>query len=194
MVQVPPIAVIGVSCRMPGGDGIAEYWKLISSGSSAIRELPADRLDKSLYFDTEQGKPGRCYTDLGGVVTERPVNRQICPISDKDLQTSDSAHLTLCEVASSALKHAGMDPTKVPYRRTGVYVGHSGGSCLGEMLLLPDMRGLQERFSASKRNSKAAHHPPGPRFLAVWSINCDPSFPMKNRSSRLILQRQMPPC
>ncbi|ADG67503.1 6-deoxyerythronolide-B synthase., (Acyl-carrier- protein) S-malonyltransferase [Planctopirus limnophila DSM 3776] len=131
MVQVPPIAVIGVSCRMPGGDGIAEYWKLISSGSSAIRELPADRLDKSLYFDTEQGKPGRCYTDLGGVVTERPVNRQICPISDKDLQTSDTAHLTLCEVASSALKHAGMDPAKVPYRRTGVYVGHSGGSCLG---------------------------------------------------------------
>ncbi|MBA4032384.1 MAG: hypothetical protein C0478_16050, partial [Planctomyces sp.] len=131
MGQLPPIAIVGVSCRMPGGDGIADYWKLIESGSSAIGQLPDERLNRSLYFDAEQGKVGRSYTELGGIVPDRPVNRSVCPISDELLAKSDVAHLNLCEVASAALQHAGMDPKNVPYARTGVFVGHSGGSCLG---------------------------------------------------------------
>ncbi|MBX3448373.1 MAG: SDR family NAD(P)-dependent oxidoreductase [Planctomycetaceae bacterium] len=128
--QFQPIAIVGMGCRMPGGDGVSEYWKLLVEKRSAIGPVPEERLNRDLYFDSEHGKAGRTYSDLGGIVPERPIDRRVCPISDKLLRESDSAHLTLCEVASSALRDAGIDPSRTPYARTGVYIGHSGGSCL----------------------------------------------------------------
>src|SRR5204862_1445323 len=43
----------------------------------------------------------------------------------------DPAHQIMCGVAADALRHAGLDPFHLPAWRTGIYVGHSGGSPLG---------------------------------------------------------------
>ena len=129
-----PLAVVGLGCRLPGADNLDDYWRLVRDGRSGITQLPAERLDRTLYFDPEQGKVGRSYSQIGGVVPERPLHKDICPLSQEMIDNSDSAHLILCEVAAMACRHAGYDPFNLPQRNVGVYVGHSGGSCLsGEL-------------------------------------------------------------
>ena len=45
-----PLALIGMSCRLPGGDGLDEFWNLVVQGATAWGILPADRLNRDLYF------------------------------------------------------------------------------------------------------------------------------------------------
>src|SRR6478736_2818073 len=102
-----PLAVIGLGCRFPGADNLDDYWHLVRDGKSGIVSLPSERLDRNLYFDPEQGKIGRTYSQIGGVVPERPLHREICDLPQELIDNSDSAHLIMCEVAAMACRHAG---------------------------------------------------------------------------------------
>lgn len=129
-----PIAIIGMECRLPGGDGLDEYWQMLETGSSGIRELPPDRLDRSLYYDAAKGVRGKTYSTLGGLVSDRPIDRNVCPLTDEMVLNSDPCHQILCEVAVRACRQAGMAPGAMP-KNSGVFIGHSAGSPLGGELI-----------------------------------------------------------
>lgn len=122
------IAIVGMACRLPGADNLAQYWDLVHSGSSAIAPLPADRLNRELYFHPERGQLCKTYSDLGGLVRPRPFDRGRCPIPEETIDEVDVAHLTLLEVAAEACRDSGYDPFQLPFRNVGVFVGHTGGS------------------------------------------------------------------
>lgn len=126
-----PIAVVGMACRLPGADNLEEYWQLLVNGRSAVVELPPDRLDQSLYFDPREGVLGKTYSKLGAILNSREFDRSRCPIPEALAQSVDNVHLLMCDVAASALRHAGYDPFALLIRNTGVYVGHAQGSTLG---------------------------------------------------------------
>ncbi len=121
-----PIAIVGMSCRLPGADGLDSLWKLLIEGRDAITELPHDRLDQELYFDPKKGVRGKTYSKLGGMIPLRPLNLQLVPMASQKLDEFDECHWILTEVASAAWQHAGMHRRKTS--DVGVYVGHSGGS------------------------------------------------------------------
>ncbi|MFL2860973.1 MAG: SDR family NAD(P)-dependent oxidoreductase [Pirellulales bacterium] len=124
-----PLALVGMSCRLPGGDGLDEFWKLVAQGATAWGSLPADRLNRNLYFASEKGTVGKSYSELGGLVSDRPVDRSVCPLTSEHIENYDIAHQVFLEVASRACRDAGLDPFAMPkHSRTGVYVGHTGGS------------------------------------------------------------------
>jgi len=125
--QTAPLAVVGMACRFPGADGLDAYWDLLREGRSGITAFPADRLDPELYYHPDKGHPGTSYSRVGGVVPLRPINRDICPITDEFASRYDLGHLTLCEVASAACRHAGYDPLDLPYPNTGVFIGNTSG-------------------------------------------------------------------
>jgi len=125
-----PLAIIGMACRLPGADNLDEYWRLLIEGRSAIRELPPDRLDQDLYYDPRKGVRGKTYSKLGGVINSKTFDRQACPIPEELVRSVDTAHLLMCEVTASALRHAGLDPFNLPLRNTGVFIGHAQGSGL----------------------------------------------------------------
>ncbi len=130
-----PIAVVGMACRTPGADNLDEYWQMIRDGRSAIAKVPNERLNRDLYYSPERGQPGRSYTELGGVISDRPIDLAACGLKPEMTQTHDPAHLTICDVAASALRHARMDPLNLPQRNVGVYIGHAGGSAwAGDMV------------------------------------------------------------
>ncbi len=126
----PPLAIIGMSCRMPGAENLDAFWHLLRSGGSGIGEIPPERLDRELYFHPEKGRLNKTYSAMGGLVAPRPLDRNVCPLTDQQIASADVAHLTLCEVAAQACRHAGLDPFDLPLRNTGVYVGHTAASPL----------------------------------------------------------------
>lgn len=121
-----PIAIVGMSCRLPGADGLGELWKLLLSGRDAITELPHDRLDQELYFDSKKGVRGKTYSKLGGMIPLRPIDEKLVPMASKRWNEFDECHWILSEVASAAWHHAKMNDRESG--NVGVYVGHSGGS------------------------------------------------------------------
>jgi acyl transferase domain-containing protein len=135
MPRQTPLAIIGMACRLPGGDGLDAYWQLLSQGDSAVGELPPDRLDRSLYYDPRRGVHGKTYSTIGAIVSDRPFDAAVCPLPEALRQSADACHLNLCEIAAQACRHAGLDPFALPLRNTGVYVGHSGGSPLAGDLI-----------------------------------------------------------
>ena len=124
-----PLAIVGMACRLPGADGLDALWRLVVGRGIAWGPLPESRLPRDLYFHPEKGRVGRSYSELGGVVTDRPVDPAVCPLTAELVARYDLAHHVFLEVASLACRDAGQDPFAMPRdRRTGVYVGHTGGS------------------------------------------------------------------
>lgn len=126
-----PIAIVGMACRLPGADNLREYWRLLAQGSDAVSDMPDDRLDRELYFNSEKGLRGRTYSARGGMIPVRPIDLNRVPLSADDLRDSDPCHQILCEVAADALHDSGHNPFHKTTAKVGVYVGHSGGSPLG---------------------------------------------------------------
>ncbi len=125
-----PLAIVGMACRLPGADDLDQYWRMLVEGRSAVAELPPDRLDQDMYFDPEVGVRGKTYSKLAAIISSRTFDRARLPIDEKLAKSVDIAHLLMCDVAASAMRHAGIDPFNVPLRNTGVYVGHAQGSSL----------------------------------------------------------------
>lgn len=130
------IVVVGMACRVPGADSVDAFADMLFSGRTGYSELPSDRCNRSLYFDSQKGKAGKSYTTLGGTVPERPLNRELCPLSQKAEQLFDTAHVQFAEVAATAWQNAELVPQDTRLSRTGVYVGHSGGTKSGGGLSL----------------------------------------------------------
>ncbi len=128
-----PIAIVGMACKLPGADNLEEYWKLLIEGRSAVVELPPDRLDQDLYYDSKVGVLGKSYSKLGALISSREFQHSECPIPEELVRIVDPAHLLMCGVAGSALRHAGMDPFNLPESlcNCGVFIGHAQGSNLG---------------------------------------------------------------
>ena len=137
-----PLAVIGYDCLLPGADGPDQFWDLLEAGRCAVGEFPADRLDRDLYFDPEQGVLGKTYSTVGGFVPEPRVPRPTPAVcGDEQL---DPAHRLTARVAAAAIQHAGYTPGDLPdagpgRANCGVYVGHSGGTSAATDLTLSSL-------------------------------------------------------
>ena len=124
-----PLAIVGMSCRLPGADGLEAFWDLISRGDIAWGPLPEERLPRDLYFHPEKNQRGKSYSELGSLIPDRRVDEAKCPITEEMRSRYDIAHHLFLEVASFACRDAGLDPFAMPGGlRTGVYLGHTGGS------------------------------------------------------------------
>ena len=123
-----PLAVIGMSCRFPGGaDDPARCWELLRAGRDAIVEVPADRWDVDAYYDPDPAAPGKMSTRWGGFLERiEAFDPELFGISPREAQTMDPQQRLLLEVAWEALERAGQAPERLAGSRTGVFVGISG--------------------------------------------------------------------
>src|SRR4051812_43831593 len=53
--RTPPVAIIGVGCRLPGAHGPHAYWELLRSGREAVGDIPPDRLMAASYAADRDG-------------------------------------------------------------------------------------------------------------------------------------------
>lgn len=120
-----PIAIIGMSCRFPGGANTPEaFWQLLRGGRDAISEIPVERWNIDAYYDPDPSAPGKMYTRYGGFLQDiSKFDAQFFGISPREALRMDPQQRLLVEVAWEALEHAGQAVEGLAGSSTGVFIG-----------------------------------------------------------------------
>ncbi len=123
-----PIAIIGMSCRFPGGaNSPEEFWQTLISGRNVISDIPASRWNKHEYYDADKDTPGKMHTMRGGFM-DVPVDHfdpSFFNISPKEATSMDPQQRILLELSWEALEYAGINPATIRGSDTGVFIGVS---------------------------------------------------------------------
>ncbi|MET8682210.1 beta-ketoacyl synthase N-terminal-like domain-containing protein, partial [Streptomyces sp. NPDC004647] len=113
-----PIAIIGMTCRYPGGVSSPEdLWRLVEAGENGISAFPTDR-----GWDTEALASSS--TASGGFLHDAPdFDADFFGISPREAVAMDPQQRVALESAWEAFERAGIDPTSVKGSQTGVFMG-----------------------------------------------------------------------
>lgn len=59
MEEIMPIAIVGMSCRLPGSSSNPEkLWKMLSQGRSGWTNVPEDRFKQTSFYHPKRGTKG----------------------------------------------------------------------------------------------------------------------------------------
>jgi acyl transferase domain-containing protein/NADPH:quinone reductase-like Zn-dependent oxidoreductase len=119
-----PIAIAGMACRFPGASSPAQFWELLTSGSDAIGEVPADRWDSRLFYDPDPSAAGKVSFNRGAFLTGiDQFDAGFFGLSPREAASLDPQQRLLLEVAWEALEDAGESPAGLRESATGVFLG-----------------------------------------------------------------------
>jgi len=125
------IAVVGMSCILPGAPNIEAFWSNVIAQHDAISEVPADRFDAGVWFNEDGKARDSIYSQAGGFVADVAFDPVRYGIPPKSLSFIDPLQLLMLVGVDEALRDAGFDRREFPRERSAVIFGFSGG--LGEL-------------------------------------------------------------
>ncbi|MFE1978986.1 SDR family NAD(P)-dependent oxidoreductase [Streptomyces hygroscopicus] len=128
--QPGDIAIVGLSCRLPGGITTPEeLWAALAAGRDLVGEIPADRFDTRRFVDPDPRRPGKAYTTAGGFLEDiTGFDAAFFGLSPREASRMDPQQRLLLEMAREALDDAGIDPGTLAGSDSGVYAGVSNAN------------------------------------------------------------------
>ncbi|WP_433683183.1 SDR family NAD(P)-dependent oxidoreductase [Nocardia sp. CA-119907] len=106
------VAIVGMSCRMPGAADLDSFWQLLREGRGAIGTAPPGR--------------GSVTEQAGFVDTVGEFDADFFGVSPNEARAIDPQQLLALELSWEALEDAGLAATGRDARRCGVFLGCSG--------------------------------------------------------------------
>lgn len=122
-----PIAIIGMSCRFPGGSSTLEQlWTNLCEGKSAIAPMIDKRWDAHLWNSTAPGESGKNYQKTAGLIDHiYNFDANFFGMSELEVRRTDPQQRLLLQLSWEAIEDTGLDYRTLAGSKTGVYVGLS---------------------------------------------------------------------
>ncbi|MCJ1382994.1 hypothetical protein MMC17_006107 [Xylographa soralifera] len=124
------LAVVGMSCRMPGGANNTElFWKLMVEGRDTHTRVPIDRFDLSTHYDPTGKTENATETPFGNFIDKPGMfDAAFFNMSPREAEQTDPTHRLALVTAYEALEMAGYAPNRTPsenLKRIGTYYGQA---------------------------------------------------------------------
>ncbi|XP_071751617.2 phthioceranic/hydroxyphthioceranic acid synthase [Centroberyx gerrardi] len=118
------IAVVGIGCNFPGGEGLDNFWKVLLEGKNCVVDIPEERFDRTRWFDPDESKPGKTQTTKAAFMNGfNEFDHKFFGITEVEADFMDPQQKLLLQCAYRALEDAGMAVETISGSRTGVYIG-----------------------------------------------------------------------
>ncbi|TMR30968.1 type I polyketide synthase, partial [Actinomadura geliboluensis] len=122
-----PVAVVGMSCRLPKAGDPRAFWELLRDGGSGITDVPAGRRGAR----GPVGPDAPDAADPGGVISARGgflddvagFDADFFGVAPNEAAMMDPQQRLMLELGWEALEDAGIVPADLAGTRTGVFVG-----------------------------------------------------------------------
>ncbi|KAI1812804.1 polyketide synthase [Poronia punctata] len=129
-MEVEPLAIVGLSCRLPGGaNDLESLWKLVGIGGEAWSPVPPDRFNEEAFHHPHANDPNGTNNHRGGHFIAgdvRDFDHAFFHLSPSVAAAMDPQQRILLELAYEALESAGWPREKVAGSRTAVYAAIFG--------------------------------------------------------------------
>ncbi len=123
-----PVAIVGMSCRLPGSvSDPEEFYTMCSRARSGWVEIPENRFSKKGYYHPNPDKLG-AFNPVGGFFVNEDIAVFDAPffnITEREAITMDPQHRLILECTYEALENAGIPRHKLVGQNVGVYAGGS---------------------------------------------------------------------
>jgi acyl transferase domain-containing protein len=122
---VDPVAIIGLSCRFPGGRDEAAFWRSLERGVDSVSEFPPDRAaDRALFFDELRGRGTLREPYAAGFIEDiRSADLSALGFSAGEAAALPHRHRLALEATSRALEDARVSIARVRGARAGLFAG-----------------------------------------------------------------------
>ncbi|WP_436762677.1 type I polyketide synthase [Streptosporangium sp. V21-05] len=122
-----PVAIVGIGCRLPGADGPANLWRLLTDGVDAVGAVPGERAARHPGWR----EPG---VGEGGFLPDvEAFDPAFFTVNAREAEAMDPQQRMLLEVAHESLQDAGLrldGPAGLAGTQVGVFAGVSSGDFL----------------------------------------------------------------
>ena len=123
-----PIAIIGMSCRLPGSVSTPdEFWELLARSRTGFSDIRPSRFSDKRFFHPNPGKSG-CTNARGGNFLTQDLNAFDAPFfgfTQQEALSLDPQQRLLLECTFEALESAGIPKHSIVGQDVGVFVGGS---------------------------------------------------------------------
>jgi acyl transferase domain-containing protein len=118
------IAIIGIACRFAGAANVVAFWRNIVAGKSAIGDHPDPQAMRVL--DPSSPRFDRLNTQRGGYLRElNTFTPGAFGLTAEALAGANPDQFMALQLASDALRHAGIARAALPAGRAGLVLGYA---------------------------------------------------------------------
>ncbi len=159
MHEQKPIAIVGIGAIMPDAVNAKLFWENILKGHYSIKDVPAERWDTNLYYDSDPKAPDKSYSKIGSWVTNfefNPIKMRI-PIPPTVLAQMDFTQQWGIAASHQALSDYGYPERTLDPERMAVILGNSNA---GERHYRTTMRILLPEYVQALEGSEAFRNLP----------------------------------
>ncbi|KXJ95007.1 hypothetical protein Micbo1qcDRAFT_143263 [Microdochium bolleyi] len=126
MFASEPIAIVGSSCRLPGGaNSPSRLWELLETPRDVVQQIPASRFNTETFYHEDSQHHGSTNVKHAYLLDEDPrgFDRDFFSINPKEAEAMDPQQRQLLETVYEGIEAAGYSMQQLRGSSTAVFVG-----------------------------------------------------------------------